>query len=497
MAKALLMRYLRTTLFASIFALLVGLSLNAGTATVSGSLYKAEPVALRFDSFFLGERITELNSEGVDDKFSFTIEVGEGGLADLVVFGGAIELYLEPGDDLKVLLEEGDDGLSLSFEGKGAANNELWRDFNNEFRNETVMAEYEGNLAMNGVDVWEFWLYDQRKKSWDFYKAHPSKGMISQNFKDLIEAEIKYDYHSNILAYSVEKAKTSAKPNFTPLPHVMLQDINEKMVNRERGMMSPSYRTFIERFIYYLSADLNNFNKFTDAAASLESKYTASSGVVPEEAMNFVIAKYIYENCSKIKSPIARKYVLQLSKSNTPTYGEILSEECGDWLTKPDPDQEAALAEKASRGKKAKSQPFILNDMSGEKVYLSDYEGKVIYLDFWASWCGPCRQQFPFAKKMKEKLSKKEKEQIVFLYISIDNNEAAWKKGIERAGVDGVHLFSPGGWGASVCNYFSIQSIPRYVIIDKKGEVVNPNAPRPQDPKALEELLDLVKRKKK
>jgi len=437
-------------IFSIMAILLCGNLLQAGTATLSGTIYQEEAVAVRFDPLFLGEHITELNSEGVDDKFSFTLEVGNGGLVELVCLGGAIELYLEPGDDLKVLLEEGDDGPTMSFEGTGAANNDLWRDFRNNYRNDEILEKYGAQLDISGVDVWEFWLYDQRKSAWDFYKQHPSKGMISQSFKDLIEAEIKYDYHANILAYSVEKAKTSA----------------------------------------------NNFNKFADATLSLETKYTVSSGVVPEEAMNFVIAKFIYENCDKIDSPIARKYVLQLSKSSTPAYGKILQEECGEWLTKPDPAKEAALAEKASRGKKAKSQPFVLNNLEGEKVYLGDYEGKVIYVDFWASWCGPCRQQFPFAKKMKEELSKKEKEQVVFLYISIDNNEAAWKKGIERAGVDGVHLFSPGGWGASVCNYFSIQSIPRYVIIDKKGEIVNANAPRPQDPLALEEIRKLMKRKK-
>ncbi len=496
MAKALLMRYVLKSLILSLFCLSCNASLFAGTANISGSVYQAEAVALRFDPYFLGEQITELNSEEVGTEFNFDIEVGDGGLVDLVCLGKALTVYLEPGDELKVDISEGDNGPVYAFEGKGSANNKLWRDFVSEFRNDEVLAEYEGNLAMNGVDVWEFWLYDQRKKSWDFYKEHPSKGLISQGFKDLIEAEIKYDYHSNILAYSVEKAKTSAKTTFTPLPHIMLEDINEKMVNREKGMVSPAYRLFIERFVYYLSADLNNFNKFVDATESLEAKYTSASGVVPEMAMNYVVAKYIYDNCTKISSSIARKYVLLLSKGAVPAYGDIVKEECGSWLSKPDPKEEAALAEKASRGKKAKSQPFILNDMSGEKVYLGDYEGKVIYVDFWASWCGPCRGQFPFAKKMKEQLSKKEKEQIVFLYISIDNNEAAWKKGIERAGVDGVHLFSPGGWGASVCNYFSIQSIPRYMIIDKKGEVVNPNAPRPQDPKALEELLQLVKRKK-
>lgn len=94
---------------------------------------------------------------------------------------------------------------------------------------------------------------------------------------------------------------------------------------------------------------------------------------------------------------------------------------------------------------------------------------------------------------MKEKLSKKQKEEVVFLYISIDNNEAAWKKGIEQNNIQaGEHAFSPGGWGASVVKYFGIKGIPRYVLIDKKGDIADGNAKRPSDPAALDDILNLL-----
>ena len=120
-------------------------------------------------------------------------------------------------------------------------------------------------------------------------------------------------------------------------------------------------------------------------------------------------------------------------------------------------------------------------------------KGKVLYVDFWASWCGPCRQQFPYSKELHKKLNDKQKKQIEFIYISIDDDETRWKKGIEDNELDnGIMLLSPGGWKSDACKYFQINSIPRYMIIDKKGNIVNINAPRPSDENILDELLKLL-----
>ena len=65
---------------------------------------------------------------------------------------------------------------------------------------------------------------------------------------------------------------------------------------------------------------------------------------------------------------------------------------------------------------------FYMEDMNGQQIFLSDFEGKVLYIDIWASWCGPCRKQFPYSKELKNKFSKKQLKKIKFIYISIDND---------------------------------------------------------------------------
>lgn len=127
-----------------------------------------------------------------------------------------------------------------------------------------------------------------------------------------------------------------------------------------------------------------------------------------------------------------------------------------------------------------KALDFEFTTIEGKQYKLSDFKGKVVYLDFWASWCGPCRQQMPFAKEIKKHFADKD---VVFLYVSIDDNETKWKNGITSMGVEGILTRSP-GWGGSIPRLYNVTSIPAYFLIDKDGNFTPP-APRPSQKEAL------------
>lgn len=110
---------------------------------------------------------------------------------------------------------------------------------------------------------------------------------------------------------------------------------------------------------------------------------------------------------------------------------------------------------------------------------LSTDENKLIYVDFWASWCAPCRAEMPASKQLKQEYSSKG---LKFVYISIDDNGSAWHKAITELGLNSsVHYLMPDGKKSAFADKFKISTIPRYMLIGRDGTIISDNAPRPTD----------------
>lgn len=120
-----------------------------------------------------------------------------------------------------------------------------------------------------------------------------------------------------------------------------------------------------------------------------------------------------------------------------------------------------------------------------------DSEYKYFYVDFWASWCAPCRAQMPASKKLKEEYGKKG---IGFVYVSTDEDANAWKKAAKQLNLLPQYSYVlPSGNESAVAQRFNITSIPRYLIIDAKGNVISDQAPIPSDPKIKQMFNKLLK----
>ncbi|WP_172917822.1 TlpA family protein disulfide reductase [Capnocytophaga canis] len=134
--------------------------------------------------------------------------------------------------------------------------------------------------------------------------------------------------------------------------------------------------------------------------------------------------------------------------------------------------------------KGSKSPSFSFENEKGEKVSLEDFRGKLVYIDVWASWCGPCISEIPYLKKLEADFKGKE---VVFVSISKDIKKEHWQQALEKHQLKGIQL-----WGGNKSDFYDayfINSIPRFILIDKKGKVISPSAPEPSAPK-IKELIE-------
>lgn len=130
---------------------------------------------------------------------------------------------------------------------------------------------------------------------------------------------------------------------------------------------------------------------------------------------------------------------------------------------------------------------FTTVDMAGNQVNLSSLKGKVIYVDIWATWCGPCMQEMPHFEKLK--LQYKDDPKVAFVSLSIDDTEQPWKQSVESRKADGYQWLI----NRTKLQAYNIVGIPRTLLIDKDFKMVDMDAPMPSEAAAVTAINNLLK----
>lgn len=135
---------------------------------------------------------------------------------------------------------------------------------------------------------------------------------------------------------------------------------------------------------------------------------------------------------------------------------------------------------------------------AGGKMSLSDFKGKYVYFDMWATWCGPCIKEIPSLKEVEKQFKGKN---IEFVSISLDEGRGykgdkaaayeGWKKMVKEKELGGIQLMADNGFASDFVRKYRINGIPRFILVDPEGNIVNANAPRPSNPELVNLLNEL------
>lgn len=436
----------------------------------------------------------------LSEDFRWQSVLEKGTLVSVMLDKEGFQLFLEPGDALTLHIDASVEPALVEFSGSGAENNRLFSEFNKkfslDFNPSNVKAVMEASAS---ADVFESALFEQRIKQMRFLKENSGKNGITQGLRDFLNNQISYHYFGQLLHYAVIKSDDPTGLKVSRLPDIMLSEMKSLPLMDERLMNSPSYRAFLGNYIRYHASEQNSFVKFTDYSEMLEREYNYALRSLSGEPFSYWLAHELFNYCDKAAPETVRKLHRVLMQTDAkgdyvkPVTIRCQAEISAKEVKKEIPKLDDEIREKTPKAKDTgkRNQPFTLIDLKGNKVYLEDFKGKVLYVDFWASWCAPCRQQFPYARELHKMLSPEHLRQVVFLYISIDNDEATWKKAVEKNGIQGFNTYSPGGWNSSAVTHFGVHSIPRYMLIDKNGNIADPHAKRPSSGQEI--INDIVK----
>lgn len=137
-------------------------------------------------------------------------------------------------------------------------------------------------------------------------------------------------------------------------------------------------------------------------------------------------------------------------------------------MIKGDPVNEARAARYIERPELARARmapPFAVTTLDGQHISLDGLQGKVVLIDFWATWCGPCREALP---RIQEIAKKFQGQPLVILSVSLDDNEAKWKDFVAKNNMSWLQ-YRDGGWNGPIATLFGVREIPHTFTIDPDG----------------------------
>ncbi len=438
--------------------------------------HKGTQVSLSWPNL-LGDGEEEVTA-AVDKKgyFRFSFALDRGREMNFHVGNEQTRLYLFPGDSLHLTLNTKAVDESVKYSGKNAGCSQYLAAYYLTFEDDAkklTSTEVAAIYAVKKYTPQEYLAYTDKQMFQDLQYLESWKDRLPEAFYEEEKLVISYKWSDLKLIYPSYKYMFTRNtdhpvmPESTPASYFSF--LEEMNLHNDRAVHLQTYRNTVREALEFFSK--TSLMTQSTPEEVFMAKWSDASRIYRNKTLEYLRAELLldgYENVSmKTMDDPTHEFLLQAE-----------NEELKRYVT-----ERFNIARRLAPGQQAPH--FSLQNEAGKTISLGDLKGKLIYLDFWASWCGPCIEQMPHAKKVKEAYAGKD---ILFVYISVDETEKAWKKGIEKHNIEGIHLWAK-GFRNETAQAYNVRGIPRYVLIGRDGTILNNKPPRPSS-KQLPEVLD-------
>ena len=406
-------------------------------------------------------------------EFRLSVPAEALGEARLVHGSESTALYLTRGDAVRLTLDTERFDESVRYTGRGAAaNNYLagrFLRFEDESRYESLPAMH---AATSTPEQMRSYTDAYRQRQLAFLDSFARRQPLPPTFRAHARRAIDYGWANDLQWYpAVQKLNRQARneAEAPPLPANFYSFRQQLRLPNDSALTNAQYRDYVSSFVNELDLT-DSLQAGSQPFASVERRLGRS------RSAEFAVAGLLY-NKLEINSlaavgellPALGQYVRDsaLVRTVRDRYRRLLPLQPGQ----PAPD-------------------FTLRDEAGQLVSLHDFRGQVVYLDFWASWCGPCIAEAPATARLRQQFAGRD---VIFLAVSIDQQPDAWRKALDRfklRGPNARHLIDPQHFEAGSLKAYEVRGVPTYWLIGREGQIIQGNAPRPSDEATVTAALE-------
>lgn len=400
----------------------------------------------------------DIHEIALDQDGKAVLELSGVDAAYLTLYHGRemLKLYAEGGDNAVLSFKGGDMLGSYSLEGgKSAATKYL--------NNVKLLPLPDEDYALQ-FEEYKSRLADKEKDALRLLKA----GDLSEEGKFLTmeEARIRYSYGAALMMYPVGHMIMTGDMSYAP-DQAYYDHIATYVVEDESLVNLDEYLMFVAEAMHMLDAANRDVTAIYPKTVA-QIKYAAdhlTNAVVKESLIHHITTTYVDNFGVKNIEELNNLYYVYVKD---PALQAIYQAKCERWdLSRPG----------------RLSPNFRAVDIEGKEWTLLDFRGKYVYIDMWATWCGPCKQEMPYLKQLEKQF---EDASIVFLGLSVDRDKSKWEEMVGSGNLTGVQLYL--GTQSSFQEAYRAESIPRFILLDKDGVIISNDMSRPSDPETAETL---------
>ena len=420
---------------------------NSSKTKIKGTIKHANKADVQlhilYDGISLKEETIVLKLDA-SNRFDMTLELNYPVYAYVQNGSQISEFYISPGDDIDLLID-------VSKLENSSVQGGTRRMLHDQLRaQKQFLKTFSEQLALSdrAKDFMAFakLMEDFRKKSQSRLEKFNKRHVFSNDDYNFAKGNIEYSVAVELFNF-IDRHEIKLNNRYSFL---------KKMNPTAYGMLNNmNYLNFLDSYFSFLMSLPEH---------AMSSKFDLADQYLEGEARTYLKAKelaikcklgFSYEFAPKIKSFIAESEDPQANQALSIIYNETKELNAG------------ALAPS-----------FSLADINGNAVELNDYKGKVVFIDFWATWCRPCLKALHYSQEMKEFYKD---EKVVFLYVSMDEDPEMWASYIQANQLEGVHVNVKNTLGISsdIAKLYKIRKIPAFVLIDQEGKIAFPKAASP------------------